>query len=730
MDDKGKMVVTEEVDSQSNAFLQQPVMSGPHISRLRGALTENMSSNAAGRIITNAFQALQFFRNPRGNGQCNDPSKILCLGKVQSGKTSFFLATIALAFDNGYDIAYLLGGTKLKLKRQNLDRVRGVFKNDGLVKVFDLDDALDEDLPSLIKKGYKIILVVLKNPSKRTNLGKLQEFAQQYSHLPSLVIDDEGDEYTPGAPKAKKKSGTAGKTHDRIADIIKSFDTCTYLSVTATPQANLLLSTFDEISPNRLVLIYPGNGYTGGRSFFDTKDNHHVRIVEDKDDFLESIPDSFKEAFSYFLFSCCLKRSQGDFGPFSMLVHPSSLSVVQNDVARRISNYYKSNVLPAIQNPQSIQMGDLKDEFQSFLVDYSKFAERPDLKLQPILDCLSEVISNILVQEVNYRMAAEEDEENPALYKIKVGGNMLGRGLTINRLIVSYIYRDSKIAQVDTMYQRCRWFGYKDQYFDVCRVYMTAALQEKFMAIVANEDHMWNAMETFLDTQIDLKRFKRFFELNDERLVLTRRSVSNTVVTKVVSSGNVADECISLSEQAKKRNRELCFEYCQSHFKDGCLIDFDNSPNHRQQHLVIETAFSSFYEAFLSKLEFGYGSHFERPYFERIYDKVKKGEKPDKLTVLFMRYGKGEYRRAADGTKQNVTRLFQGRNEGTSFSGDRYPVDLQGNDYSKRVFIEVHMVDIENAEPKLQRSFPLLSFNNPLTASTIRMVTGDNIYEN
>ncbi|WP_373435098.1 hypothetical protein, partial [Metamycoplasma equirhinis] len=136
-----------------------------------------------------------------------------------------------------------LGGTKLKLKKQNLGRVIDSFKNNERIKIFDVNNSFDEDIPSLIADGYKIILVILKNAAENTNLGKLKEFSIKYNDIPAVIVDDEGDEYTPGAEKAKKNN-KAGRTHDKIVDIITSFKTCTFLSVTATPQANLLVSTY------------------------------------------------------------------------------------------------------------------------------------------------------------------------------------------------------------------------------------------------------------------------------------------------------------------------------------------------------------------------------------------------------------------------------------------------------------------------------------------------------
>lgn len=728
MNDK-RIVVTEIVNNENDNYINDPVLDGFHITKFREQLLDELETEeTVSHILSNAYQSIFCFKNAFEDRQPYVSSKILCLGKVQSGKTSFFLAAITLAFDNGYKIAYVLGGTKLKLKKQNFGRVKKSFANNERIKVFDVDSSFNEDISLLIEKGYKIIFVILKNAAEKKNLGKLLAFSNSYKDIPSIIIDDEGDEFTPGGKKNKKSTKT-GITHDKIINIIKSIKTCTFLSVTATPQANLLISTYDEISPDRLVLVRPGLGYTGGHAFFDTKDNSHIRIIGDRDDFVDSIPDSFKEALHFFIFSCCLKRSLGDLNPFSMLVHPSSFSIIQNTVATRIENFIETSISPAIINRNSIQYDDLIVEIKKSFNNYLVVNKKVTKSFEEIIENLSDVIQNIEVQRINYVNPCDELEENDALYKIKVGGNMLGRGLTIDRLIVSYIYRDSKIAQVDTMYQRCRWFGYKSNYFDVCRVYMTSELQEKFMAIVTNEDHMWNSMEAFLDSEINLKKFKRIFLLENEKLILTRRSVANTITLKILSSGNSADECISLTKEQKENNRNVYFMFCNKYEKYGKLVDFDTSEQHNQRHLLLYMSLSVFYQEFLSKIIFGFGSKFSTLKFKTLVEELRLNESTDEILIMLMRYGKGESRSPSNETMMNISRLFQGRNDGTNFSGDRYPIDINGKDYSKVQFFQIHMVDIYNKIPRIEDSIPLISFNNPLTPKTIKLVTGDNLYE-
>jgi hypothetical protein len=56
------------------------------------------------------------------------------------------------------------------------------------------------------------------------------------------------------------------------------------------------------------------------------------------------------------------------------------------------------------------------------------------------------------------------------LHVIAIGGLALSRGLTLEGLTVSYILRNT--AASDTLMQMARWFGYRPDYEDICRVYL------------------------------------------------------------------------------------------------------------------------------------------------------------------------------------------------------------------------------------------------------------------
>lgn len=83
-------------------------------------LADGMSSEATETVFSNAARILSHCPNPAIHEDLAETG--IVIGKVQSGKTSNFISVLALAFDNGYNIAIVLGGNTLELL--SLSRIR------------------------------------------------------------------------------------------------------------------------------------------------------------------------------------------------------------------------------------------------------------------------------------------------------------------------------------------------------------------------------------------------------------------------------------------------------------------------------------------------------------------------------------------------------------------------------------------------------------------------------
>ena len=77
-----------------------------------------------------------------------------------------------------------------------------------------------------------------------------------------------------------------------------------------------------------------------------------------------------------------------------------------------------------------------------------------------------------------------------------VGGNILGRGLTIENLLVTYYMREPRIGQMDTMLQHARMYGYRETLMPFTRVYLPEQLAVRFHEIHRIEGRLRKQLDT------------------------------------------------------------------------------------------------------------------------------------------------------------------------------------------------------------------------------------------
>ena len=174
---------------------------------------------------------------------------VLLVGKVQSGKTSNLEMFTAFAFDNGFKCVIIYGGYDNKLLYQTSSRFKKTFDVDDEnvetkePELFSTDDnesvnSLDEDvLHKIVELDKPIIFVSMKRPAA---LAKVNDaLAKIKNHnLRTFIIDDEGDQ---ASLNTQFKNNKKSATYDAIYTMKEILNNPLYLSVTATPQANVLL---------------------------------------------------------------------------------------------------------------------------------------------------------------------------------------------------------------------------------------------------------------------------------------------------------------------------------------------------------------------------------------------------------------------------------------------------------------------------------------------------------
>ena len=109
---------------------------------------------------------------------------------------------------------------------------------------------------------------------------------------------------------------------------------------------------------------------------------------------------------------------------------------------------------------------------------YYRDFENAGFSWETIEENLSETVSllkdHIFGINGDIKDVIDEEKYEKGLVSIRIGGDKLSRGLTLPGLMVSYFLRTSRMY--DTLMQMGRWFGYRDGYEDLCRIFTTGRL--------------------------------------------------------------------------------------------------------------------------------------------------------------------------------------------------------------------------------------------------------------
>ena len=94
-------------------------------------------------------------------------------------------------------------------------------------------------------------------------------------------------------------------------------------------------------------------------------------------------------------------------------------------------------------------------------------------------------------------------------------GICLDGGVTIEGLAVTYITRRAQNeTNADTMEQRARWFGYKQSYLDLCRIFVSIQLRDDYTELLRHEDDFWEALRRNQRQGLSIRDWPRMLTLN------------------------------------------------------------------------------------------------------------------------------------------------------------------------------------------------------------------------
>ncbi len=366
-----------------------------------------------------------------------------------------------------------------------------------------------------------IILVVKKNTSV---LNQVVEWLKPGFHNINcqnlLIIDDEADN---ASINTKKPECDPSKINGHIRNLYNNFPIASYVGYTATPFANIFVNpegdeSYKDLFPSDfIVLLNAPSNYYGAQKVFSYEGDVHSRSLrvldEGEDHFLPAkhkkdeyyfaeLPDSLKEAILCFLINNVIRTKRGANRKHrSMMINISVYNIMHGEILEAVQKYVDKLLNIIEQDSAKSTFDFIKNKEMKMLYniytgnkDYLDgecdfYAEiREKISWEEIKSGLYDEIVKFETTVINNQNKKDRFSYTDGRFKevgarvIVVGGYVLSRGLTLEGLMVSYFSRSS--TAYDSLLQMCRWFGYRPNYEDLCRVYMTPVNIMNFRAAI------------------------------------------------------------------------------------------------------------------------------------------------------------------------------------------------------------------------------------------------------
>ncbi|MDJ0772773.1 MAG: Z1 domain-containing protein [Mastigocoleus sp. MO_167.B18] len=453
--------------------------------------------------------------NPCQNKDIPNGTTGLIYGRVQSGKTNTTIATLAIAQENGFRCFIVLTSDNTWLGKQTAARFNNQIKG---CPVFDWEQwkndpqefAKSKLKPYLKDRG--VVLVSTKNVRHLEKLIEVLKYAKA-SNVPTLIFDDEADNASLNTNEAKQsKKGkdivSDSAIFEKIGTIRKEVINNIYLQITATPQS-LLLQNLDHPCKPVFCAALPeaGDSYMGGKLFFSKNSLYCVTVEATEIDDLKqqegninpgdnwNIPKGLRFALCCFFLGSIYKMKSEPGQIYSFLAHICYKKDNHNNLEKIISNFIlqldKALREQSSKTKQQQALQWLNEAYQELIKTASISLPPFDELIQDLKDELPSTISK--VQVINANNPDKEPNYNPGM-NILIGGNRLGRGVTIEGLMITYYGRDAKQKVMDTVHQHARMYGYREHLKDVTRLFLPEHILEAFRSIYEADEGMRKAI--------------------------------------------------------------------------------------------------------------------------------------------------------------------------------------------------------------------------------------------
>ncbi len=550
----------------------------------------------------------------------------LVIGHIQSGKTANYIGLVSKAADAGYKFIIVIAGIHNNLRKQTQHRVDEGFvgrsitsdKKRKVVGVGKLNrnrnypvsltttnsDFTNKIASQLVAdlRGFSqpVVVVIKKNVRTLKNLYNwlrelnLRDSSGQIADIPMLMIDDEADY---ASINTKKQDIDPTRTNEEIRSILKLFKKSCYVGYTATPFANIFINPEssaemlgDDLFPKDFIycLDVPTNYFGPSKVFLDEESGKKILCtISDAEDYIpfshkknwiiEELPPSMKQAINSFVIGKAVRmlREQGN-EHCSMMINASRFVNVQKQIKEHVL-YYIKNMCRAVKfsynlpNENKIKCKYLAALKKIYDEEFSNISETWSDIQKTLADATSSIrtflINSQSEESLDYNYYKENGE---SLTVIAVGGLSLSRGLTLEGLIVSYMYRNTRMY--DTLMQMGRWFGYRDSFDNICKVWLTDESQGWYSHIAEATEELRQQIKQMQRDRLTPKDFGLYVRTHPNALLVTARNKMRSA-TKVILDFNFAGRLretviVPYDEQITKDNREMISDLFKKLSKD------------------------------------------------------------------------------------------------------------------------------------------------------------------
>ena len=619
---------------------------------------------------------LGHLQDPLSEGESN--RRGLVIGHVQSGKTANYISVVAKAADSGYKFIIVVAGIHNNLRKQTQERIDEGFvgrSSDpefrsksigvGLIHKHPHPVTLTNIYSDFNKKiaaqsGWQlndfskpIVLVIKKNVSTLQALHDwLREMNAQggrIADVPMLMIDDEADN---ASINTNKEDLDPTRTNKLIRKILRLFMKSCYVGYTATPFANIFINpnSYDdevreELFPRDFIYCLDApNTYFGPDKVFlndDLDSTNVLKPITDCEDYLpfkhkkehalSGCPPSLYVAIIQFVLVRVIRNLRKQKNKHcSMMINVSRFVGIQKEVRDIVSTYVnelRQAVKANYARPEHIANRNsfMRNLQKVYLEEYSDSGfEWPEIKSALLESCESIRIFTINSQSDETLDYKRYEKDGEALTAIAVGGLSLSRGLTIEGLSISYMYRNTRMY--DTLMQMGRWFGYRPGYEDLCRIHLAIDSIDWYAHIAEVSEELRQQIKWMRRDRLSPKQFGLYVRAHPSRLLVTalnKMHAGEKITMSMNFNGRLIESyCLPVDAGINMENESLIEKYWRQGF--GTTLD-KTKKGWFAENVAISTIEKVLLE-FQTHPDFNEQKNFVVQYIQKVSEHYPKGD--------------------------------------------------------------------------------------------------------